>query len=1478
MALWCFNFKFQTGMNDDPTVCMSTPRDRIEAKLGLADPPRGHARPTPPRIPDHELIRPIGRGAYGEVWIARNALGTRRAVKIVFREDFKDARPYEREFAGIRRFEPLSRANEGFVDILQVGRNDTDGWFYYVMELADDAQGAPSGETGPVGETSSASPNLPSQPDPREGPRRDQSSDQYTPHTLSGELKQRGRLPLEECLELGLKLSLALGHLHRHGLIHRDVKPSNIVFIGDLPKLADIGLVTDALGANTFVGTEGFVPPEGPTSPQADLYALGKVLYEAAMGKDRHEFPEPFTEIGTDRESVALMEFNTILLRACAPAPKARYASAEEMHSDLALLHSGGSVKRRHHFERQFRLAKQVGAVAIAAALLAGTAWFWQQRQTAAATRLAEEKTELAEEKKTAAEESRQRLVQLQTANGVRATDKGDPATAALWFAEVLRQSAGDEVTEQRERFRLGALLRYLPRPVGLLHLSYPPESANLIDGGKRVIAASKARGSGPGQGEIKEWELSSGQLVHSINFTNIGSVRVSPSGRWAVIADPAGNRLCEVSDELRFVTNLPFGGSGEILSAFSQDETKLAICGSPHGREVQLLDIPSGRLLALPLVHTNDVSFIAFDAAGRQLVTGTRVEYLKKDPLEVDKLPSGQARVWNATTGEPITGWLQSDEEVKSATFSSDGKALAIIGSLIVSDLSGSENHYVKVIDLPSGDFRFPPLAHQDTVLGAAFSPNGQLLATAGADRCVRLWDARSGELALPPFKLPEIAVRVCFSPDGRWLVAGCETEVRVWDARSGELVVPPLKQDFRATQLAFSPDGGCLMAATWSGSIHVWNLAAALPGLPAFPSTDGRLITSVAFSPDGRELVTTEATGELQVWDTGTGQLTGPSMVPQWEINLPAIFASTRSTRSADGRLLAVPSGDGVVRIWDAHTHQPSAILLRPGDIATSAEFSPVTNHLVTACRNGTARVWDANTGKPVTPPMNHEDYISMARYSPDGQRVATASMDGTARIWDALTGEPVTPPLNNSEAVYDVAFSPDGRKIATAGSLGTARIWDANTGQARSVPMKHLYGVVKVCFSPSGKQLLTTSLDRTARVWDVATGNPVTPSLMHNGFVAAGAFSPDGGRVITGSHDGTAHLWDAVTGEPLCLPFRHHQAIHDVAFSPDGRLAATASRDGTAQLWDLPVLEHPVDEITSLAQLYAGEKLGSAGDIEALDPKERAMLFERISHLLRGAGETSTDEQIRWHRRRLAECEKAMDWAAAEFHARRLLELQPHDPDAKADLDRIIDNQPPPRDPAAPLQLIDLSAYYNASLTVPWPPEMPDNHLGELPRGVQTLAGTPFDVRGVIQVAGRPLLTGDFQYPERMSGISIKQKLNRLQFLQAVKWGYPPDGTVVGRYLIHYANGRTEALPIIFGRDARDWYEKPGEPAEVTDAVIAWKGNNPAAKAVGNLSVRLFKRTWENPAPDLEVTSVDFIAESDSAHPFLVALTAE
>src|SRR5262245_35548950 len=230
---------------------------------------------APPRIPDHELLRCIGRGSYGEVWLARNVMGVYRAVKIVYRAAFESDRPYEREYQGIQRFEPISRRHESQIDILHVGRNDKTGYFYYVMELADDAQAerAKRGKEEKEQTQISSAPlpvfsSVPAPFDPAT----------YIPRTLRSELKRRGRLPLEQCLDIALSLTTALQHLHGHGLIHRDIKPANIIFVEGQPKLADIGLVAESGKALTFVGTEGYLPPEGPGSVEADIFSLGKVL------------------------------------------------------------------------------------------------------------------------------------------------------------------------------------------------------------------------------------------------------------------------------------------------------------------------------------------------------------------------------------------------------------------------------------------------------------------------------------------------------------------------------------------------------------------------------------------------------------------------------------------------------------------------------------------------------------------------------------------------------------------------------------------------------------------------------------------------------------------------------------------------------------------------------------------------------------------------------------------------------------------------------------------------------------------------------------------------------------------------------------------------------------------------------------------------------------------------------------------------
>ncbi|MEO8429775.1 MAG: protein kinase [Verrucomicrobiota bacterium] len=312
-----------------------------------------------PSIPDYELLRPVGRGAYGEVWLARNVTGSFVALKIVQRAAFDHDRPFEREFEGIQRFEPISRSDPSQVAILYVGRGE--GFFYYVMELADawEIQKEEGRMQNPQparsANTVSSFCLLPS------------SLAHYAPHTLKHDLRDRGALPADECLSIALSLTRALSHLHGHGLVHRDVKPSNVIFVNGVAKLADIGLVTSVDATRSFVGTDGYLPPEGAGTPQADLYSLGKVLYEMSTGSDRKEFPALPPDIATRPDRDHLIEFNAIIIRACTPDARQRYQTAEEMRKDLELLRQGKSVKRIRSLARWGSIA---GKAAVAAAVL----------------------------------------------------------------------------------------------------------------------------------------------------------------------------------------------------------------------------------------------------------------------------------------------------------------------------------------------------------------------------------------------------------------------------------------------------------------------------------------------------------------------------------------------------------------------------------------------------------------------------------------------------------------------------------------------------------------------------------------------------------------------------------------------------------------------------------------------------------------------------------------------------------------------------------------------------------------------------------------------------------------------------------------------------------------------------------------------------------------------------------------------------
>lgn len=265
-----------------------------------------------PMTPGYELFpAPFGQGAYGKVWLARKPGGPWEALKVVYRAKFENSDPFDREFKGVSRYCQLSEQHPGLLRVNFVSER-MDGFFYYVMELGD-----------AVDETWQSNPSL------------------YKPKDLVN-LRAHlpgNRLPTLECVELGIKLCQALEFLHRNGLAHRDIKPQNILFVNNEPKLADVGLIAEFRpdDERTLVGTPGYMPPapEIPGTPAADIYALGIVLYVLSSGGSAALFPEISSTLVASRSHEEFSALNSVIIKACHPDLAVRYSSATEMLASL---------------------------------------------------------------------------------------------------------------------------------------------------------------------------------------------------------------------------------------------------------------------------------------------------------------------------------------------------------------------------------------------------------------------------------------------------------------------------------------------------------------------------------------------------------------------------------------------------------------------------------------------------------------------------------------------------------------------------------------------------------------------------------------------------------------------------------------------------------------------------------------------------------------------------------------------------------------------------------------------------------------------------------------------------------------------------------------------------------------------------------------------------------------------------------------
>ncbi len=1053
----------------------------------------------PPDIPDHELLRCIGRGAYGEVWLARNVMGTYRAVKVVYRRTFEHDRPYEREFTGIRRFEPVSRKHHSQVDILHVGRDNERGYFYYVMELADDA--AETGEKVGKRESDKSPPApLPTFP-PATAPSQAVSAAQtppsaetplspltatptptvrdpeaYIPHTLKWELHQRGRLPFDECLQIALGLTTALEHLHSHGLVHRDIKPSNIIFVDGVAKLADIGLVAVVEASMSFVGTPGYFPPEGTGTPSADLYALGKVLYEVGLGQDRQEFPKLPPGFATWEEHDQLLEFNAVLVKACQTDPARRYASAADMHAELLLIQSGKSIKRMRWLEQRQSLFTKVIAVGALLTALRPVALHLarEQAKREATLRTRAEASELV---------TRHNLARELLHRGQALCEKGDVARGLHWMVRSLKETPASSHALKRaieENLVAWTTQRVQPRAV-LLHEAAAWTAAFSPDG--RLLA------TGCVGGVLAVWSVESGLLLFAKKAHS--------------------EMLCHVA----------FSPHGDRVLSTSSDGVRMwsADLGAPIGS---------------PMKHKDVVWCAVFSPDGRLVLSGST---------------DGTARLWDAATGEPVTPPMNHGAQIWQVAFSPDGK-LAV-------SVSWSKEGTARLWSVPGGEPVLSALPHPPGITGVAFSPDGRMLATGGGDGSVRLWSVKTGEPIGPVLRHHREVWSVEFSADSRRLLTGsADHTARLWSVETGEPIGEAMQHESAAWKATFSPDGELILTGSHDRTAQLWSAKTGeRVGFPicaghdirlgAFFSPDGATVLTTGravklwsteecrrgsvhlnhpwtraarFTPDGHHILTgSSSAGPLKLWSEEVG------WSPKW--SSPGEGWVTSVAVSPDGRFIVAGERDDNARLWDAATGLPLGITFPHQADITSVTFSRDGRLIATGSEDHTARIWQGQTGQAVGAAFEHSDEVMDVVFSPDASVLVAACGDSAAHLWSVQTGKEILKPLRHRASVTSVDISPDGNLIATGSSDGTARLWYAWSGEATGIVCEHESDVTDVTFSPNGHWLLTTSADGAGRLWSVDAGEQIGASFSSGRFVAEGAFSPDGTRVVLASEAG-------------------------------------------------------------------------------------------------------------------------------------------------------------------------------------------------------------------------------------------------------------------------------------------------------------------------------------------------------------------